>query len=311
MRVLVTGAAGFAGGHLCELLLLRGDRVAGVTRGAPGGSSGVHWLSADLADAAATARAVAEAQPEVIYHLAGAAATHTAAQDPVGTLRDNVLATASILQAALDASPRPRVLLVTSSEVYGHPATARPLTEETPTAPGNLYGLSKVAAHELGRHYGSLGLEVVEARPFNHCGPRQRLGFVVPDFAAQVAAVARGEREPVVRVGDLSPARDFTDVRDIVRGYADLALGGVPGEIYHLCRGEAVSIGDILDRLLAIAGVAARVETDCERLRPGPATLLRGSAEKARWAVGWEAGIPLEETLRAVYAEWAAVSAQG
>lgn len=304
MRALVTGAAGFAGGHLCELLLSRGDQVAGVTRGASAHPAGVHWLTADLADAAASARLVAETQPEVIYHLAAAAATHAAAKDPVGTLRDNVLTTAAVLQAALDASPRPRVLLVTSSEVYGHPATAEPLTEAAPTAPCNLYGLSKVTAHELGRHYGGLGLEVVEARPFNHCGPRQRLGFVVPDFAAQVAAVARGEREPVVRVGDLASARDFTDVRDIVRGYADLALGGVPGEVYHLCRGEAVSIGRILGRLVALAGVKVRVETDAERVRPGPATVIRGSAEKVRRAVGWAAAISLDATLSEVYEEW-------
>ncbi|NUQ50162.1 MAG: DNA translocase FtsK 4TM domain-containing protein, partial [Phycisphaerae bacterium] len=201
-------------------------------------------------------RVVAEAQPDVVFHLAAASSPADSLHDPVGTLRDNVLGTASLLQALLGSGSRARVLLVTSSEIYGLPSDC-PLTEDSAPAPRSAYGVSKLAVHELGRQvYRTDGLEIIEARPFNHIGPGQGLGFVVPDFAAQIAGIKLGQREPLLRVGDLSAARDFSDVRDIVRGYEALALGGQPGEVYHLCSGIGRPIQAVVDTLCALAQVA-------------------------------------------------------
>ncbi len=305
MRVLLTGVAGFAGRHLATLLVADGQEVWGLTRAAPVDLPGVTPVVADLADEAATRRAVLDTAPAVIYHLAAASSPAQSVRDPVGTLRDNLLGTAALLQAALACRPRPRVLLVTTSEVYGAPRTTAPLTEDAPCDPLHPYAVSKLAVHHLGRQYcRTAGLDVIEARPFNHFGPGQRQGFVVPDFAAQVAAVAAGRQEPLLRVGDLSAAKDFTDVRDIVRGYRDLAEQGEPGVAYHLCSGRATSVGWILHTLARLAGVTIRTAPHPERLRPEPTPIVCGSFERARQAVGWRPRIGLETSLADVLAEW-------
>jgi GDP-4-dehydro-6-deoxy-D-mannose reductase len=313
MRALVTGIAGFAGSHLAEHLLAAGDEVRGLTRAAawPANLAGLEdrlsLTAVDLCDESATCAAVTAAAPEVIYHLAARASAAAAHREPVATLRDNVATCATVLAAAAACRPRPRVLLVTSSDIYGLPPGDQPLDEQTPFNPPNAYAVSKVAAHYLGRQrWLSDGLEVVEARPFNHLGPRQGRGFVVPDFASQLAAIARGQAEPHLLVGDLRAGRDFSDVRDIVRGYRLLAVAGRPGEAYHLCRGCSLTIAELLDRLLALSGVTARVEIDPARLRPSPPSVVIGSAAKIEAELGWRPQISLDQTLADALADWRA-----
>lgn len=302
MRALISGVGGFAGRHLAAHLAGRHE-LWGLSRH-EAEVPGVRLLVADLLDEPATRRVVAEAQPDVVFHLAAASSPADSLHDPVGTLRDNVLGTASLLQALLGSGSRARVLLVTSSEIYGLPSDC-PLTEDSAPAPRSAYGVSKLAVHELGRQvYRTDGLEIIEARPFNHIGPGQGLGFVVPDFAAQIAGIKLGQREPLLRVGDLSAARDFSDVRDIVRGYEALALGGQAGEVYHLCSGIGRPIQAVVDTLCALAQVAPRIERDPERQRPGPGGAVVGSAERARQAVSWQPRIPFEQTLAEVLDEW-------
>ncbi len=307
MRVLVTGVSGFAGRHLAALLVSGGHAVTGLGRPADAPAPpGVVMRVADLTQAELLRSAVVAAQPDVIYHLAAASSPAQAARDPLGTLQVNVLGTAALLEAAVACARPPRLLVVTSSEVYGQPASAEPLTEDSPPAPRGVYGTSKLMVHELLQQYHRTGgLEIVEARPFNHIGPGQRLGFVVPDFAAQVQAVAEGRQRPVVEVGDLSAARDFTDVRDIVRGYVALAVGGEPGQVYHLCSGRAVTAGELLTRLMALSGVTAEVQVADARWRNGGSVPIIGSYQRAQAAVGWTPQIALDATLRDVLAEWA------
>ncbi len=301
MRMLVTGAAGFAGGHLTALLRADGHQVTGLVRHAAEESD--QTIVVDLTDPVATRDAVCSADPEVVFHLAAASSPAECARDPEMAVRDNVTATASLLAALRET--RPRLLLVTSSEVYGRPADDRPLTESSPPRPLSAYGRTKLAVHDLGQRALAEGLPVIEARPFNHAGPGQRLGFVVPDFASQLAAIAAGRAEPVVTVGDLRPRRDFSDVRDIVRGYRELALRGEPGGVYHLCSGRAVSIQAILDELIGLAGVTVEV-----RSLPDPdhrsAPVIVGSYARALTAVGWSPEVPLRQTLADVLAEWRA-----
>jgi GDP-4-dehydro-6-deoxy-D-mannose reductase len=197
-------------------------------------------------------------------------------------------------------------LIVTSSEVYGYLTEEQlPVREETPLAPVHTYAVSKVATHFLGQaYYQTYGVPVIEVRPFNHIGPRQRTGFVVPDFASQVAAIIAGESDPVIRVGDLSPRRDFTDVRDIARAYELLAQGGEPGQVYHVCSGRAYAIQEILDGLLALCDRPVEVETDPKRMRPSKMPVLLGSAERLIKRTGWTPYIPLAQTLEDTLAYW-------
>ena len=312
MRVVVTGIAGFAGSHLADHLVANGDEVIGLVR--QGGSSPpnlrncVHQLAilpTELLDAEMTVAVLADTAPDVIYHLAASASPRESFNDPLETLQNNILGTAAVLQGALACNPRPRVLLVTSSEIYGAPQTDEPLTEDQPPAPLSPYGVSKLTVHELALQYGRAhGLEVIEARPFNHIGPRQGLGYVVPDFASQLAGVAHRKREPVMTVGDLSAERDFTDVRDVVRGYQLAALNGQPGRVYHFCSGQPTGIDRILADLVRMFDVEVRVERDPEFSNSAGGSVLYGSAERANRELGWEPRIPLATSLKDVCKEW-------
>lgn len=302
---MVTGSRGFAGRHLVDRLHAAGHEVIGLVRAADAGRDGPPVEVADLLDGDAVRRAVERVRPEVIYHLAAVSSAGDSLRAPLPTLSTNLLGTATVLYAALAITPSPRVLHVTSSEVYGAPAGGRPLTETSPAEPRNPYGVSKLAAHHLALQlHRTVGLDVVEARPFNHLGPGQRRGFVAPDFASQVAAIAAGRAAPIIRVGDLSAARDFSDVRDIVDGYVQLAEHGIAGEVYHLCSEQATTIRELLDTLIDLSGVQVSVEPDPDRLRPNEVPLVVGSAEKVRRLCGWRAARELRGTLADVLAEW-------
>jgi GDP-4-dehydro-6-deoxy-D-mannose reductase len=311
MRVLVTGLGGFAGSHLADWLLECGDTVIGLIRGPELPPAAAHLTGrvslchADLNDEAAVREVVLATAPDIVYHLAAQASPAAAHREPVRLLVDNVTGAATVLHAALACPQPPRVLLVTSSDMYGLPPSAEPLGEDTPPNPPNAYAVSKVCAHHLGRQlWQTHGLAVIEARPFNHIGPRQRLGFVAPDFASQLAAIEQGRAEPVLRVGDLRAGRDFCDVRDVVRGYRALALDGEPGTAYHLCSERAVTIAELVERLVGLTRVAVRVEVDAARLRPGVPSVVVGSARRVREAFGWRAEIALERSLGDVLEEW-------
>lgn len=311
MRALVTGASGFAGRHLVRKLADRGDEVIAVLR--PGherprelvGLPKLTWLPLELTDPAATMELLTAAQPEVIFHLAADSSPAASLRQPVNCLTNNIGSTAAVLYAAVETVPQPRVLLVTSSEIYGLVDSPEPLAESQPPAPTTPYGFSKLACSLLGRHLVEVvGLEVIEARPFNHIGPGQQRGFVVPDFASQVAAIALGNAPPVLRVGDLAARKDYTDVRDIVDGYVRLAELGTPGETYHLCSGRDTSAGELLSLLVELAGIEAEVQATPSQRRTGPPPRIVGSYQKAHEATGWVPWIPLHRTLDEVLAEW-------
>ncbi len=303
MRVFITGATGFAGSHLVERLLADGHEVRALVHAATSHQGlpehpGVQPVAGDLLDPAALAAAVQEAQPDLIFHLAGQAYPARSWDEPAQTLAVNTGGTANLLRAAV-AYGRPRVVVVTSAEIYGELRSEElPLTEASPARPRHPYGVSKLAAGELVRVYwGRYGLPVVEARPFNHIGPRQARGFVVPDFAAQLAAIRLGRQPASMRVGNLSPERDFTDVRDVAAAYLRLAEAGRPGEAYLICSGRPVSVRHLLDTLIELAGVAVTVETDASRLNSVDTPCLYGSNAKIAADTGWPPTIPLRPSL--------------
>lgn len=312
MRVVVTGAGGFVGSYMVTHLLELGAEVIAWqhNRVARPPSPRLAIAAVDVRDAGQVERALAEAQPSHVVHLAAQASNTRGNLDPFATFEVNALGTLHLLEGVRRAAPRARLLLVTSAEVYGAPPPdAQPIREEYPPRPVQPYGLSKWTASQWGTLYGRLyGLDVVEARAFNHTGPGQQLGYVVPDFCAQIARRPAGDRSPIV-VGNLEDRRDFLDVRDVVRAYALLLRHGARATVYNVCSGEARSIRSVLDRLLELAGVAAEVVVDPARLRPSPAPLIVGDHRRLRADTGWTPAIPFDQTLAETLAYWRQVTA--
>ncbi len=249
--------------------------------------------------------AVERARPDVIYHLAGWALTAQSWSHPARTIIVNTAGTANLLQAAVEGGG-PRVVAVTSAEIYGTVGRDDlPITEATQPDPHHPYGVSKWAASRLiPLFWQRFRLPVVEARPFNHIGPRQELGFVVPDFASQLAAIKLGMRPPTISVGNLSAERDLTDVRDVVRAYRLLAEDGGPGEAYLVCSGQPVSIRYLLNTLVELGEVDVEVRQDPERMRPSDTPILFGSYERLRRDTGWQPRIHLRTSLRDAFNYW-------
>jgi GDP-4-dehydro-6-deoxy-D-mannose reductase len=299
VRVLVTGSGGFVAGWLIPHLESRGDVVVPLD------------AEVDITNAGRLTEVVTAAGPDAICHLAAQASVGASWEDSSGTFAVNAVGTLNLIDAALACRSRPRVLLVSSSEVYGHVTPdALPLGEDHPFRPVSPYAASKAAAELIGlQAWLGPGLEVIRARPFNHTGPGQRPDFVVPSLARQVAAAA-ASGATTLETGNLDVRRDLTDVRDVVRAYRELLEHGAPGQVYNVCRGEAVRIEDVARRLMAIAGVDLRLVVDPTRVRAQDVPELRGDPSRLREATGWVPEIELDATLAAVLDYWQRPAAQ-
>jgi GDP-4-dehydro-6-deoxy-D-mannose reductase len=314
VRLLVTGAGGFVGGHFLDHLRASQPDLEVTGLVLPGGASswrpppGVRVLEADLDDPGSAAAAVEEASPDRILHLAGQSSVHRSWLDPAGTLRTNVLGIVHILDAARRLSLRPAVVVVGSADEYGPaPSSEQPLRETAPLRPASPYAVSKVAQAALALLYGPAeGMRVMVTRTFPHTGPGRGEHFAESSFARQIAEIEAGLREPVVEVGNLDAVRDFADVRDVVRAYALLLERGAAGEVYNVCTGAGRRLGDVLDRLLAATTVRIQVRVDPSRLRPADVPELVGDPAKVSAATGWTTRIPFDETLRDLLEDWRA-----
>jgi GDP-4-dehydro-6-deoxy-D-mannose reductase len=301
VRVLVLGARGFVGRHLVALLRERGHEVVPADR-----EPHEDGLPVDVTDPLALRAAFELARPDAVAHLAAQAFVPAALADPAGTFAVNAGGTLHVLDAAraqAAGGAAPRVLVVSSAEVYGaQPPAAYPLRETTAPRPANPYAASKLAAEALAQSYArSYGLDAVVTRAFNHIGPGQDERFAVAGFAAQIARVAAGHG-PLVRVGNLEAARDFLDVRDVCAAYALLLEGaGEPGEVYNVASGAATPLKDVLRQLVQIARVPVEIREDPARMRPADVPLSLGDAAKLRAATGWAPRTSLPAALRAVY----------
>jgi GDP-4-dehydro-6-deoxy-D-mannose reductase len=316
-RVLVTGVTGFVGRHLVELLraqrpplLLyglaraRGDLVL---------PRGVHLVEADLEDAGAVEAALERARPDRIFHLAGRSSVQQSFADPAGTLRTNVHGLLNLLEAVRRSGGQPRILIVGSADEYGAVEAARlPISEATPLNPRSPYAVSKMAQGFLARQYAlSFGMQIVRTRTFPHTGPGRGEVFAESSFARQIAEIEMGHRPPVVEVGNLEAVRDFTDVRDVVRGYWALCESGATGEVYNVCSGCGVRIGALLEKLIALARVRVEVRQDASRLRPADIPALVGDPARLRAATGWTPSFSLDDTLRDLLDDWRRRLAEG
>ncbi len=307
MRVLITGAAGFAGGHLARLLVARGGyEVFGLRRAGKPVLEGITALEADLLDAEAAVRAVAEAKPDTVFHLAAQSSVSGSWALPGDTIANNVLAQRNLFEAILTAGLSPVILVASSAEVYGKvPLDELPVSEGRVLRPVSPYGMSKVAQETLAERYRRTnGLKVVVTRGFNQSGPGQETQFVVSDFAKQAALIEAGKQDPVIRTGNVEARRDFTDVRDVAEAYRLVAEKGASGDVYNICSGEAHAIRDVLTAYRRMAKKPFEVREDRSRLRPNDVSAMVGDGRKLRERTGWKPVIPFERMLEDVLNYW-------
>ena len=303
-RVLVTGAAGFVGRHLVRELESAGHAVAttdALPADAPGAAGLPGYAPADLRDEAAMRALVRDARPDAIVHLAGVSFVPDGARDPSLALTVNIGGTWTLAEALRAEAPRARLLFVSSAQVYGTLPSPAPLREDSPLRPLSLYAVTKAAGESLllARHAAE-GLDALVVRPGNHTGPGQAPKFVAPAFARQVLAARRGEI-PAIRVGNLDSVRSFADVRDVVRAYRLLVERGASGGVYNVASDANVRIGDLLDRLRALAGCDAPVEADPALWRPTD-SCPDLDVSRLRADTGWEPAFELDDTLRDILA---------
>jgi GDP-4-dehydro-6-deoxy-D-mannose reductase len=313
MRLLITGITGFVGSHMAEYALAHGAEVFGSSRWRSRTEniehlrSQIKLIECDLRDLASVRGLLETAEPTHVVHLAAQSFVGASWQTPAETLSTNIISQVNLLEGIRRFTIAPRVLVVGSSEEYGFVCPDElPIRETNPLRPLSPYAVSKVAQDMMGyQYFMSYGLPIIRTRAFNHEGPRRGEVFVTSNFAKQVAEIEAGMREPVMSVGDLTPRRDFSDVRDVVRGYWLLLERGEPGEVYNLCSGRSWAIQQVLDFLLDQSRVKSiAVETDPARLRPSDVMILEGDSSKIRKATGWEVEIPFERTLRDLLAYW-------
>jgi GDP-4-dehydro-6-deoxy-D-mannose reductase len=299
VKILVTGAGGFVGRHLMPALRLRFPDAGLVTTGASG---------FDVSDRASCDRLIAQEKPDGCVHLAAIAAIGDARADPERAWRVNLHGTLGLADAIMAHAPACRLVFASTSDLYGASFRSGVALDETAVpAPLNVYAATKAAADLALGAMAAQGLHVVRVRPFNHTGAGQSASFAVAAFARQVMRIKAGLQPPVVTVGDLSPYRDFLDVRDVCAAYAECLAPErdiAPGTILNIASGQRRRIGDVLSALLAAAGVEAVVQTQTGLLRPTDIATASGNAGAAEAVLGWRPVIPWETTIADVIADW-------
>ncbi len=304
--VLITGAAGFVGSHLLELL--EGDQVDIVAWLRPGTSapvkgSRVRWTAVEMQDRDAVAAATAEARPSAVYHLAGVPHVGDSWSHTHETFAGNVLATHYLFEALRRHSLRPRVLITSSATVYAPSLAA--ITESDPVNPNNPYGTSKLAQEMVARRaWEDDGIAGLIARSFNHVGPRQSPAFVAASMAKQIAAIEAGRSEPVLLMGNTEPQRDIMDVRDTVRAYRAMMRGARPGVPYNVCSGTPTPIKTLVEMFVARARVPIEIRHDAARFRPNDTPMILGDRSRIEADTGWRPEIPLSKTVDDLLAYW-------
>jgi len=314
-RVLITGVTGFAGSHLVDYLLERGDcEIFGIQRWRSRTENIEHFrdrisiLECDLRDASSTRDTLEQVRPEYVFHLAAQSFVPTSWTAPTESLTTNVIGQVNLFEAVRRLELKCRIQLACSSEEYGMVRPDEiPIRETNPLRPLSPYAVSKVAQDLLGYQYWmSWKLDCVRTRGFNHEGPRRGPVFVASDFAKQIADIEKGRKPPVLSVGNLEATRDFTDVRDMVRAYWLALEKGEPGEVYNISSGRGWTIREVLDLLLSMTRTRIAVRQDPARLRPSDVPILVGDSTRFRQVTGWEPTIPFEHTLRDMLEHWRA-----
>lgn len=315
MRVLITGITGFVGSHLADFLLTKENvEVYGIKRWRSRTENIEHLegkiilKECDLRDGSSVRRVINEIRPQRIFHLAGQSFVPTSWRAPEETISTNIMAELNIFEAVRQVGIDPWIQIAGSSEEYGMVYEDElPVKETNPLRPLSPYAVSKVTQDLLGyQYFMSYGLNIVRTRGFNHTGPRRPAVFVCSDFAKQIVEIEKGLGDPTIYVGSLQAKRDFTDVRDTIRGYWLALEKGIPGEVYNICSGKSYKIGEILDMLLGMTSnhIKIKVKKDSARMRPSDVPVLVGDSAKFRKQTGWKPKIPFQKTLRDIMKYW-------
>jgi GDP-4-dehydro-6-deoxy-D-mannose reductase len=306
-KVLITGASGFVGSHLIDLLSQKDYELYGTVFGSPAADmSQVQTFPVDLTNLEATAEVITKVNPDWVFHLAALSSPAASFGDGNRTLTNNIAAQANLLDSLVKNDIKARVLIVGSAEEYGKVEEQDlPIDEQCPLRPMSPYAVSKITQDFMGlQYYLSYGLECIRVRPFNHVGERQAPVFVLPAFAKQVALIEAGKQEPVMTVGNLSATRDFTDVKDMVAAYELALIHGVPGEVYNLGSGNEMAIEDLLQLLLDQAGVKIEVKQDPARMQQSDVPRLKANSQKFGRLTGWKASTSFSDTVTRVLDYW-------
>lgn len=306
-KALITGINGFAGTHLNNLLQQEGVDVYGTVKPTTEETHDDHLFPVDLLDYEGMRDVIQKIEPDHIYHLAALASPAESFKNPSLTITNNISGQLHVLEAVKELQlMETKVLVVSSAEIYGAVESHDlPINENTPLKPRSPYAVSKIAQDFLGyQYYVSQQVKSIRVRPFNHTGPHQAPFFAVPSFAKQIAEIEKGTQEPILKVGNLESRKDFTDVRDIVKGYLLLMEKGIEGEVYNIGSGRSHAISEILDMLLSFSDAKIIVEQDPALMRPVEIPELRCDYDKLHKATGWKPEISLETSLRDTLDYW-------
>jgi len=306
MNALITGISGFAGKYLAEFLLAKGYSVFGTYQSNILNSSSVKQYQCDITNYWEVETIMDLVQPDEIYHLAAHSSVYLSWKKPKMVMDINVNGTINLLESIKNLEINCKTLIVGSSEEYGlcRPEGV-PISEENPLRPMNPYAVSKVTQGMMALQYSkAYELKVFLVRSFNHIDPRQKPIFVVSDFAKQIVEIEKGIKEPVIYVGNLEAERDFTDVRDITRGYWEVVNKGISGEYYNIGSGQSVKIGKILEILLGLSKKKIQIKQDAAKMRPSDVPIMVCNYEKLYKATNWSPQYRLEDTLQEVLDYW-------
>jgi GDP-4-dehydro-6-deoxy-D-mannose reductase len=311
-KAFITGIAGFVGSHLAELLLDKGYEVYGLCRPRSKTDHIDHIINklkledADLLDSHSLYATMQRIKPNYVFHLAAQSFVPTSWVSPSVTLEVNVVGSANLFEAVRQAKIDPVIQIACSSEEYGlvH-ENEIPIKETNPLRPLSPYAVSKVAMDYLGfQYFKSYSVRVVRTRGFNHTGPRRGDTFAESNFAKQIALIEKGKQEPVIHVGNLDAKRDYTDVRDMVVGYLLAVEKCDPGEVYNICSGSAIRIGDMLEMLLSHSKIKVKITEDPARMRPSDVPVLIGDNTRFIQKTGWKQTISFEKTMADLLNYW-------
>ena len=311
-KAFITGIAGFVGSHLAELLLAEGYEVYGLIRPRTKTDyiesiiSKLHLEDADIMDTHSLYTTIARIKPDYIFHLAAQSFVPTSWVSPSVTLEVNIVGSANLFEAVRQVGIDPVIQIACSSEEYGMVLPNEvPIKETNPLRPLSPYAVSKLAMDYLGyQYYESYKIRIVRTRGFNHTGPRRGETFAESTFAKQIALIEKGKQEPVIHVGNLDASRDYTDVRDMVKGYLLSVEKCDPGDVYNICTGKDIKIGDMLKLLLSFSKVNVEVKPDPARMRPSDVKVLLGDNSKFVAKTGWKPQIPFEKTMEDLLNFW-------
>lgn len=308
MRALIIGGAGFVGNYLIEHLYKDCHWDVAVTKleNEVIEQDYVDQYNIDILNQQAISELLNKVQPDCIFHLAAQSSVALSWKNPSLTIDVNIKGSINVLDSVRELNYNPKILLIGSGEEYGHILPGEtPISETNHTRPGNVYAATKACQNMLGKIYSdAYQMDVVMVRAFNHIGPKQSPIFVVSDFCKQVVEIEKGIKEPIIKVGNLSAKRDFTDVRDVVKSYSLLMQHGVAGETYNIGSGQAISIGEILNLILSCSESTIEVEIDQNKLRPVDIPIIEADITKIKECCNWDRRISLKDTVADTLDYW-------